>query len=75
MLIPRPKTPEELYRFFIKGLPREPVNFTEYMSIFRRRGWNILTDGRRDDWLIPITYYSNWKHDKPDWVLSALKYQ
>lgn len=74
MSISKPKTIDELYRFFIIGLPREPNHYTEYISIFRRKGWNILTDGSRDSWELPVTYYSNWKHDKPDWILHTLKY-
>lgn len=74
MSISKPTNPEELYKFFITGLPREPIEYTQYVSVFRRKGWNILTDGVRDAWVLPITYYSNWRHDKPDWCLNACKY-
>lgn len=74
MSIPKPTNLEELYKFFIIGLPREPIEFTQYESVFRRKGWNILTDSGRDNWVLPITYYSNWKRNDPDWTLSTLKY-
>lgn len=74
MSIPKPKTIDELYLFFIKGLPREPTDIALYMTIIRRKGWNILTDYDRDSWVLPVTYYSNWKWNKPEWILSIYKY-
>lgn len=75
MSIPKPKTVSELYPFFIKGLPREPVDIALYTTVIRRRGWNILTDYHRDSCILPVTYYSNWKQDNPEWSLNIRKYR
>ena len=75
MSISKPKTIGELYLFFIKGIPREPTNMAQYTTACRRKGWNILTDYDRDSWVLPITYYSNWKQDKPEWILTIHKYK
>ena len=75
MTISKPTNPDELYRFFIIGLPREPANIAQYTTACRRRGWNILTDYDRHSWVLPITYYPNWKQDKPEWILTIRKYK
>lgn len=74
MLIPKPTNPEELYKFFILGLPREPIEYIQYMSVFRRKGWNALTESNRDELVLHVTYYSSWKHINPDWILTTLKH-
>lgn len=74
MTISKPTNPDELYKFFIIGLPREPTIMTWYTTACRRKGWNILTDYDRDHCILPVTYYSNWKRDKPEWILTIRKY-
>ena len=75
MSMPKPETIGELYLFFFKGLPREPTKIAHYTSLIRRKGWNILTISDWDNWELPMSYYSNWEHDNPEWTLHFLKYK
>lgn len=74
MSISKPRTIDELYLFFIKGLPREPISTIQNITILRRKGWNIMTDYAKDNWLLSVSYYSNWKQDTSEWSLNTLKY-
>ena len=75
MYISKPKTLEELYQFFIKGIPLKPIN-TPYLHVFKRKGWNVyanhitnLSGGgiRLDFYTVCSAYY-------PDWKLKAFEY-
>ena len=76
MLILKPTKPEELYKFFTYGMPLNPTNISvSPLNCIRRKSWNALTDSDRDNWLLSITYYPNWKQDKPEWILTIHKYK
>lgn len=74
MYISKPTNPDELYKFFTRGLLREPIGTIQNITILRRKGWNIMTDYARDNWLLSMSYYSNWKQDTSEWSLNTLKY-
>ena len=76
MLIPKPTKPEDLYKFFIRGMPLKPADY-DFRPNFRRRGWNIYTYGIQHDdgnHAIRLEFYSVMKKYYPDWVLGIFKY-
>ena len=74
MYISKPSTPEELYQFFIKGMPLKPIS-THYHHVFKRKGWNtyVLIAGK-DGESIRLDFYTGINSYHPDWILKAFKY-
>lgn len=76
MYINKPQSPEELYKFFIKGMPLKPTR-QGYRYDFWRKGWNVYThfiqykDGNE---ATRIEFYSAISAYHPDWILGPLKY-
>lgn len=70
----KPQSPEELYKFFVKGMPLRPIE-TDYHA-FRRKGWNIYinTTGMTSIPIIDIAFYTLNKAYYPDWKLRVYKY-
>ena len=78
MYINKPESPEELYPFFVKGIPLTPTKwFSRYRNNFRRKGWNIYTNFikyREGNEAIRLEYYSAIRAYRPDWILGPFKY-
>ena len=75
MYISKPNTPEELYQFFIKGMPLKPINLN-YGFDFRRKGWNLYTyrvDAYNKEF-IQLEFYTAISAYYPDWILEAFKH-
>lgn len=72
MLIPKPTKPEDLYRFFAYGMPLNYTD-TQYVNVYRKRGWNMLVTADRDSVWLEITYYTNWSKTET-WRLETYKY-
>lgn len=76
MYISKPNSPEELYQFFIKGIPLKCTR-QGYRYDFRRKGWNVYThflrykDGNE---AIRLEFYSAISAYHPDWILESHKY-
>ena len=76
MYISKPETPEELYQFFIKGIPLKRTK-RGYRYDFRRKGWNIYTHFLRfkdNNEAIRLQFYSAVNAYRPDWILEPRKY-
>lgn len=78
MYISKPETPEELYKFFVKGIPLKRTKwFSHYRNNFRRKGWNIYTNFikyREGNEAIRLQFYSAIDAYRPDWILEPRKY-
>lgn len=75
MYINKPKTSEELYKFFIKGMPLKPIK-QSFGYRTRRKGWNISvyrvnTDNKK---LIQLKFYTAINAYCPDWILETFKH-
>lgn len=76
MYISKPQSLEELYQFFIKGIPLKRTRIG-YRYDFRRKGWNVYTyfiqckDGNE---AIRLEFYSAISAYRPDWILGPSKY-
>ena len=75
MYICKPNTPEELYQFFIKGMPLKPIS-THYHHVFKRKGWNTYANfiTGKDNEGIRLEFYTVITAYYPDWKLRLLKY-
>lgn len=75
MYISKPESPEELYQFFIKGMPLKRTRYG-YRYDFWRRGWNVFTHfiKYKDNEAIRIEFYSAISAYRPDWILGPFKY-
>lgn len=75
MYIDRPKSPEELYKLFVKGMPLKPIEEGFGCGI-RRKGWNIsiyrVDAYNRES--IQIEFYAAISAYYPDWTLKAYKH-
>ena len=74
MYISKPNSPEELYQFFITGIPLKPIG-NPYRFDYRRKGWNVYTNflsGNRRG--IAMKFYSYNKDYRPDWKLTEYEY-
>ena len=75
MLIPKPTKPEDLYKFFVYGMPLDYTN-TQYVhccNYMRKRGWNVLITADRESVWLEIVYYTNWNRSET-WRLETYKY-
>lgn len=75
MYISKPKTPEELYKFFTKGISLKPIKHN-YGYTLRRKGWNIYTyrvDAYNKEY-IQLELYTAISTYYPDWILEAFKH-
>lgn len=74
MYINKPKTDEELYSLFIKGLPYKPIYSPLYP--YKRKGWHIIIEGWETNMNAAkiIKYYTLAKAYSPDWRLKIIKY-
>ena len=69
-----PAKPEELYEFFIAGIPLKPIG-NPYRFDYRRKGWNVYTNFLEGDCKgIVLKFYSYNASYRPDWKLRLLKY-
>ena len=75
MLIPKPTKPEELYKFFVYGMPLEYTcnQYISYCNCMRKRGWNVLITADRDNVWLEVAYYANWNRPET-WRLETYKY-
>lgn len=76
MYISKPETPEELYKFFVKGIPLKRTR-RGYRYDFKRKGWNVYTHFIRfkgNNEAIRIQFYSAINAYRPDWILEPRKY-
>ena len=75
MYICKPNTPEELYQFFIKGMPLKPIS-THYHHVFKRKGWNTYANfiTGKDNEGIRLEFYTVIAAYYSDWKLRLLKY-
>lgn len=75
MYISKPKTDEELYALFVKGLPYKPI-YSPYSHDYRRKGWNVTVDGWETNLNAAkvIKFYTLAKAYYPDWELKIIKY-
>lgn len=75
MLIPKPTKPEDLYKFFVYGMPLNHTNiqYTNYINCIHKRGWNVLITADRDNVWLEIAYYTNWSKTET-WRLETYKY-
>ena len=75
MYISKPKTPEELYQFFIKGIPLKPIE-QGFGYKYRRKGWNIsiYRVNTPNKELIQLKFLTAISAYHPDWILESHKY-
>lgn len=76
MYISKPNTPEELYQFFIKGIPLKRTRHG-YRYDFKRKGWNVYTHFikfKDNNEAIRLQFYSAIDAYRPDWILEPRKY-
>lgn len=76
MYISKPETPEELYKFFVKGIPLKRTR-RGYRYDFKRKGWNVYTHFIRfkdNNEAIRLEFYSAMSAYRPDWILRPFKY-
>ena len=76
MYISKPNSPEELYKFFIQGMPLKPIN-TNFHHVFKRKGWNVYANfitGKGNVEGIRLEFYTVIKSYYPDWKLRAFMY-
>ena len=75
MYISKPKTDEELYPLFTKGLPLKPI-YSPYSNIYKRKGWNVIVHGWETNLNAAkiIKFYTLATAYHPDWELKILKY-
>ena len=75
MYISKPETPEELYQFFIKGIPLKPIE-QGFGYKFRRKGWNISIYRVKtyNKEMIQLKFLTTISAYHPDWTLKAFKY-
>ena len=75
MYLEKPKSSEELYNFFVKGMPLRPIK--TYYHAFRRKGWNtyISSTGTINIPIIELSFYTLNKAYYPDWKLVVFKYE
>lgn len=70
----KPKTPEELYRFFTAGIKLKPLGHC-YRHDYRRKGWNVYTNFFAGDCKgIILKFYSYNASYRPDWKLKEYEY-
>ena len=77
MYISKPESPEELYPFFVKGIPLTPRKwFSHYRNNFRRKGWNIskyhINNCNKE--YIQLKFYTVMSAYYPDWRLEVFKH-
>jgi hypothetical protein len=75
MFIEKPRVPEELYKFFIKGMLLKPIPCNHTYD-YRRKGWNVYTHFVRfsTNPSIGIKFYSYNSSYYPDWELEVYQY-
>lgn len=71
MYISKPKSPEELYQFFVKGMPLKPVT-KPYYHVFKRKGWNVLISQILNGNILKFKTLMSAYY--PDWELKVYKY-
>lgn len=76
MYIEKPKVPEELYQFFIKGIPLKPIE-QGFGYKYRRKGWNIsiYRVNTPNKELIQLKFLTAINEYHPDWILESHKYE
>lgn len=76
MYISKPETPEELYKFFVKGIPLKRTR-RGYRYDFKRKDWNVYTHFIKfqdTNEAIRLQFYSAINAYRPDWKLEPRKY-
>ena len=75
MYISKPKTPEDLYKFFAYGMPLTPINiYPQFTNCIRRKGWNVLMPSDKDQIRLWVDYYPTWKDYSALWKLKEYQY-
>lgn len=76
MYISKPNSPEELYQFFIKGMPLNSRKQRGFHFHFKRKGWNASLNFikyRDGNQAVRMEFYSAIAY-RPDWILEVSKY-
>lgn len=76
MWMPKPTKPEELYEFFIRGLPLKPTNRNLSIRSYTRKGWNTFISSRHyvNADVTIVEFYSVASAYYPDWTASVFKH-
>lgn len=70
----KPSNPEELYKFFLTGIPLKPIG-NPFRFDYRRKGWNVYTNFLEGDCRgIVLKFYSYNASYRPDWKLKEYEY-